>query len=518
MHAVNSSQSRTLDQAAQASGIAGFELMRRAGCAAFARIAERYQQANTLLVLAGKGNNGGDAWVVAGAARAAGWTVHLWQVAGEMDKLAGEAGDARDWAYAQGLTVQAVAESSFADREPFDKDHTIVVDGLLGTGIISAPRPDVAAAIDWCNAAKLPVVALDLPSGINADNGAAAGAVVRADLTVTFIAMKLGLLTGLGVDCVGTLILEDLNLDVARLIKQQVAAGGVAPCVVLSEPRVRLPARRPGAYKNEFGHVAVLAGDHGGGGAAILAAEAALRTGAGLVSVGTRAQHVAPLLARRPELMVRDVAGKLAAMELLERASVILVGPGLGQAAWGQQLYAAALAVVAGLDGQRAIPTVIDADALNLIAGGAKVPAHAVLTPHPGEAARLLGCSNGDVEGDRVGAVLELARRYDCVAVLKGAGTLVADSTGLGCVCPLGNPGMATAGMGDSLAGVIAGVVAQQGLTVDWVGRAVQLHAAAGDRVAARLGEASVLAGDLISELPAVLGATVASFSAEPFG
>ena len=500
--AYTSTEARRIDQAAQNAGVAGFELMRRAGMAALQRIAEQFPAADSLLVLAGKGNNGGDAYVVAGAAKAGGWTVDLWQVAGAPRDLQGEAADARDWAYERGVAARSdgFSAASLTD-DGHSKGTTVIVDGLLGTGLRAAPRDEVAQVIDAINASDLPCVALDVPSGINADNGAMPGVAVQAQLTVTFIGLKLGLLTGRGADRVGRLVLEPIGVQPERLAPE-------LGCMVLNEPVTPLPARRPGAFKNQLGHVLALGGDSGSGGAVILAAEAALRVGAGLVSVGTREGHVAAALTRCPELMVRCPAGKLDALQLLKSASVAVVGPGLGQSAWGQQLFAAAV--------ESGLPLVVDADALNLLAertASDPLPGNWVMTPHPGEAGRLLGISSRAVEADRVSAVLALVERYRCIAVLKGAGTLIA-SPGPSCaellaVCTLGNPGMASAGMGDTLAGIVAGVVAQQEMSPYWVGQAVQIHAAAGDRAAAKLGEASLLATDLIGSLPAALGAPV---------
>jgi len=515
MLAYTSAESSALDVAAQQSGVVGFELMRRAGVVAFEQLARHYPAADSLLVLAGKGNNGGDAWIVAGAAAAAGWTVRLFQFGLLAGELTGTAALARDWAGARGVDAQLgelAVELPQLSRSRLPSSHWVVVDGLLGTGLHSAPRPEIQQAIALVNAVDLPVVALDLPSGLSTDNGSVPGgypdAVIRTDLTVTFIGMKLGLLTGHGPDCAGEVVHESLALDVARLARQSGAAESAVS--VLGQHYDPLPARTRTAYKNQFGHVLVLAGDDGGGGAALLAAESTLRCGAGLVSVGTQAINVSAMLARRPELMVRAVADQASAVELAKRADTIVVGPGLGQAAWGQDLFAAAL-VAAGPE----VPLVIDADALNMLAaryaeqasgaGSFTLPAETVLTPHPGEAARLLGISTQQVEMDRIAAVTALAQRYACVVVLKGAGTLIADPSGLAFVCALGNPGMATAGMGDTLAGIVASVVAQRGVSALWVGRAVQFHAAAGDRAALRLGEASMLAADVIDELPAVL-------------
>lgn len=516
MHAYTSAESSALDAAAQNQGVTGFELMRRAGVVAFERLSERYPDADTLLILAGKGNNGGDAWIVAGAALAAGWSVSLWQIGVSPNEVAleGGAARAREWALQRGVVPQPhAATPNFPTSSECVRARTLIVDGLLGTGLRAAPRPETLAAIEWANATGLPIVALDLPSGLAADSGAVPGgwpnAVIRADMTVTFIGMKLGLLTGQGPDCAGAVTADALGVNVPRL-RQTLERELSVPfgTRVLDQPYVALPVRNRAAYKNQFGHLLVLAGDHGGGGAALLAAEAALRSGVGLVSVGTRGEHAAAMLARRPELMVQNVEGKLAAADLAARATTIVVGPGLGQSAWGQQLFAAA--VEAANEGAK---LVIDADGLNMLAAGLgpllKSEAEVVITPHSGEAARLLGCTNTEIEADRIAAVTELARRYSCVAVLKGAGTLIADSaavgSGLVSVCALGNPGMAVAGMGDTLAGIVGSLVAQQACTAQWVEQAVQLHAAAGDRVAAQLGEASLLAADVIDQIPAVL-------------
>ncbi|MEM7218091.1 MAG: NAD(P)H-hydrate dehydratase [Pseudomonadota bacterium] len=495
LRAYNAAEARALDRAAQASGIDGFELMRRAGLAALDAIAARYPQARELRLLAGKGNNGGDAYVVAGAARKTGWRVRLWQVIGDARDLTGEAAQARDWAAELGVEP----ETGTIDLGEVGSG-ALVVDGLFGTGLTRDIDGDLRDLVLRLNAQALPVVALDVPSGLDADNGAVRGTVVHADMTVTFIGQKLGLLTGQGPAVSGHTLVAELGLAPARLLP----AAGVE---VLDARAARLPARRATAYKNQFGHVVLLGGDHGGGGAIMLAAEAALRAGAGLVSVGTRAEHVQPLLTRRPEIMVRPVESRPEAAALIERASVVCVGPGLGTAGWGEQLLAAAV--------EANKPLIVDADGLNLLAqrGDLSLPSQAFLTPHPGEAARLLEISSADVERDRVAAVSALARRHAAHVVLKGAGSLVANADGLRAVCVAGNPGMASAGMGDALAGAVAALVAQRGADTAALGAAVAAHAAAGDRAAARIGEPGLLASDLIAELPAVLSGAASAAS-----
>ncbi len=265
----------------------------------------------------------------------------------------------------------------------------------------------------------------------------------------------------------------------------------------LAEAQARIPQRPRDAHKGMFGHVLCIGGGRGMGGALALCAESALRAGAGRVSAATRAEHVAVLLARRPECMVHAVDAPADIAELIASADVIAIGPGLGRDAWAQSL------LVAGLSSQR--PLVIDADALTLLASDPRpLPTGSVITPHPGEAARLLGTTTEAVQADRSGSVQALAERYGCVVVLKGEGTLVAAKGERMRVIEGGNPGMASAGMGDTLTGIVAALRAQhhEAFAAAWIGAV--LHAAAGDAVADRQGEHGLLASDLIAALPAV--------------
>jgi NAD(P)H-hydrate epimerase len=327
---------------------------------------------------------------------------------------------------------------------------------------------------------------------VDADTGNVPGVAIRADATVTFVAHKRGLFTGPALSCCGEIVLDDLKIPDAAFAD----AVADARLIDAEDVRLSLPARRADAHKGNFGHVLAIGGDAGMGGAIRLAGEAALRVGAGLVSVATRGEHVSALNAARPELMAHDVSGPQDLEALLHRSTVIAVGPGLGQRAWGHALWLSAIA-----SGK---PSVFDADALNLLALDAPaLPANAVLTPHPGEAGRLIGRDTNAVTADRFAAVRAIARKYNAVAVLKGAGTLVATPDGEVGVCPWGNPGMASGGMGDVLTGVIAGLLAQ-GLDA-WHAACcgVALHALAGD-VAARGGQAGTVAGDLFGPLRAL--------------
>jgi NAD(P)H-hydrate epimerase len=295
--------------------------------------------------------------------------------------------------------------------------------------------------------------------------------------------------TGAAADHTGAVMLADLDIPAAVFANTRADAELAAIDIV----RAWLPPRSGNAHKGTFGHVLAIGGDTGMGGAIRLCGEAALRVGAGLVSVATRSEQVGAINAARPELMARGVGGPQELETLLEHASVVALGPGLGKQAWGHALWYSAIA--AGK------PMVLDADALNLLARDAvALPSQCVLTPHPGEAARLLHSETQAVAADRFAAVRAIARRFNAVAVLKGAGTLVAAPDGEVAVCPWGNPGMASGGMGDVLTGVIAGLQAQ-GLDA-WQAAysGVALHALAGD-AAARNGQAGTLAADLFEPL-----------------
>ncbi len=432
-------QVRDLDAQLIAGGLPGLELMRRAAAAAWRSLRHGWPHAGALCVLAGGGNNAGDGYLVAALARKAGWQARVWHLA-DPTGLQGDAALAHAEALAAGVDIQ-----------PWRTDaplEGLVVDALLGTGLKGAAREPYAAAIERINASELPVVAIDLPSGLDADTGAAAGPLVRADLTITFIGLKLGLFTGKGPDHVGSLVFEPLMEEPqnpAHATAQRLAPGNL--------PRL---ARRPlNAHKGQYGHLLVIGGDEGTGGAAIMTSEAALRCGAGMLSLATRPSNVTAVLARRPEVMVAGVHSSFAVLELAKKADVLAVGPGLGQGAWGKALASAA----ATLDAVQ----VWDADALNLLAAGVVQAPRGpwVMTPHPGEAARLLEVSIKDIEADRPGSARELARRYGGVALLKGFGTLIAHPDGRMALCGEGHPAMATGGLGDILTGIIAALLGQ---------------------------------------------------------
>ncbi len=477
-------QVRRIDRAAiESLGIDGYVLMQRAAAAAFACLRTHWPQARRVLLLVGHGNNGGDALLLGVLALEAGFVVEALVLGGQGS---GDAAHARADFIAAGGVLQP-AHTGMA-LPPAD----VVVDGLFGSGLSRAVDGVARELIAQLAEAAVGVLALDVPSGLDADRGVPRGIAVRADVTLCMVAWKRGLFTAAAADHCGRRELALLDLPASL-------HAAFEPEAQLLDATLfaRLPPRRADSSKGSHGHVLVIGGDHGYGGAVQLAAGAALRTGAGLVSVATRAAQVGALNAALPEAMARGVETDAELDALLARADVLALGPGLGTGEWSRHLLARSLA--------SDMPQVVDADALNLLAQAPRaLGAASVITPHPGEAARLLGCSVAQVQEDRYAAVRELARRHACVAVLKGSGSLVAAPDGRVAVCPWGNPGLASGGTGDVLTGVIAALLAQRMPAWDAACVGVAAHARAGD-LAAREGMRGLIARDLWPLLRRVL-------------
>jgi len=479
-------QSRALDQTAiEHYGLPGFKLMQRAGHAAFATLLNHWPGLASLSLLCGSGNNGGDGFVIAGLAHQRGLAVQLLCVGDENfeRKLQGEAQEALRWCQALGVQAQAYTPDVELRGE-------VLVDAMLGTGLRGPVQGLAERAIRHCNRSSQPVLAVDIPSGLCSDTGAVLGVAVQATLTITFIGLKQGLFTHQAVDYTGQVEFDGLLVPEAVYEDVPVSAFRTQ-----AEDLAQILGKRPrSSHKGHFGHVMVIGGDHGYGGAGILAAQAALHCGAGLVSLATRSDYVAAALARQPELMAHAVNSGQDLEPLLERADILVVGPGLGRNAWGDQLLLQAL--------QCGKPLVVDADGLNLLAEkgwlrGARRD-NWILTPHPGEAARLLDDDVVSVNQDRFASVQRLQATCGGVAVLKGAGTLSCDGDALH-LCAAGNPGMAVGGMGDVLAGVIGGLWAQGLKPVDAARLGVYVHARAADRRAAQCGERGLVPGDVLA-------------------
>jgi hydroxyethylthiazole kinase-like uncharacterized protein yjeF len=453
-----------------------YVLMQRAGAAAWQLLQQHWPAARRITVLCGTGNNGGDGYVLAGLALAAGRQVRVVHLPGQGPRTELAQRACRDY-LAQGGQIELF---------PCALDQAeVLVDGLFGIGLNRPPDDAMAVLIAAINAAPAAVLALDVPSGVDAEHGSVPGAAVRAALTLQFIVPHHGLYTGDALEYVGERLLAELDVPSALITAQPAAAQSWSPALLAGYVR----PRRRNTHKGESGRVLCIGGNDGSGGAVMLAAEAALRSGAGLLQVATRTAHIAPLLARCPEAMVRAVDGAQALQPMLQAAGVVAIGPGLGQDSWSQELWLAALLA------QR--PLVIDADGLNLLAIAPRPLVAAILTPHPGEAARLLGNTSFQVQRDRLSAAAALAERFAAVVVLKGAGSVVAAPGQVPRIIAAGNPGMAVGGMGDLLTGVIAALLAQGYAPFDAATLGALLHAAAGD-AAAMDGERGLLPSDLL--------------------
>jgi NAD(P)H-hydrate epimerase len=474
---------RTLEvRAAGQLGGDTFELMRRAGRAAWRCALRNWPQAQRFVVVCGPGNNGGDGYLLARHALDGGRDVRVVHLAGHAPRSE-QARRACEEFRSRGGRIEA-----FSGALP---QSELLVDALFGIGFAGTPDPAAQALIEAMNAYRAPRLALDVPSGVDAARGAVPGGALRATRTLEFIAPKAGLRTGAALDHVGEPELADFDLP-------RTLFDGVVPQAELLLPeqlRAWLRPRLRDVHKGTFGRVLCIGGDHGSGGAITLCGDAALRSGAGLVETLTRDMHVAGLLARRPEAMARAVERAEDLAVPLAQASVVAIGPGLGQASWGRVLLKAALA--AGK------PAVIDADALNLLAARESdgALAGAILTPHPGEAARLLSTTIAEVQADRLLAARVLALNFDAVVVLKGAGTIVMAPGRTPRIIGAGNPGMAVGGMGDLLTGVIASMRAQGLDAFDAAACGALLHAAAGDAAAQAGGERGLLPSDVLPHL-----------------
>lgn len=494
-------QVRELDRIAiEEAGIPGYTLMERAGTAAFRCLQHFWPRADRVLIVCGVGNNAGDGYVLARLAKQAGLKVAVYQV-GNSDNIQGEAREALDDMLQHKIELLPI--SRFEDHASVIQGG-VVIDALLGTGLQGDVREEFAAAIHAINQSRMPVLAMDIPSGLDADSGRVLGQAVRAHTSICFLGLKQGMFTLEGPQHSGEVVFDDLQVPADVITRVRPAAARLT----LAALARHLADRPANCHKGQFGHVLVIAGDHGYAGAARMAAEAAARVGAGLVSVATRPEHVAVISGPRPELMVHGIESAADCRGLLKRllnkATVVVLGPGLGQSEWSRMLLTAAL--------DASLPMVMDADALNLLA---KDPVHRddwILTPHPGEAGRLLGSSSADIQRDRFTAVRALQQQFGGIAILKGNGSLVCAEDGLVGVCPDGNPGMASGGMGDVLSGVIAGLLAQllaqqpAGEDLQNRGRRLMIaarlglcvHGEAAD-VAAQDGQRGMLASDVLA-------------------
>ncbi len=471
---------RELDRIAiEERNIPGIDLMQRAGQAVFDTLILRWPNARNILVVCGAGNNAGDGYIVAHLAHELKLKVTVVSLT-PPDKLKNDALTAANDYLKQGVgTLNTLKD---IDIDSMD----VIVDAIFGTGLNRDVTGDYLHMIRQLNQSQVPVISVDIPSGLNADTGKIMGGAIKADCTVTFIGRKQGLHTGEAAEVCGAQVF--MGLDVPADIYEDISVN--AELVDLSQfDNIFQPRERTG-HKGHFGHVLIIGGDYGYAGAVRMCGEAAARTGAGLVSIATRPEHAYTLSVGCPELMASAVNSISDLAPLLTKASIIAVGPGLGQSKWSVALLDKVF--------DTKLPLIVDADALNLLAADPMARKNWVLTPHPGEAARLLGSTVNQIQSDRIGAAKSLQQKYGGVIVLKGSATIIASSQKIS-VCKDGNPGMATGGMGDVLTGIITGLVAQ-GQPLDIAATVgVCVHARAGDQSAMADGERGMLAMDLLA-------------------
>jgi len=513
MKIVTATQMRTLDhRTITEARVPGLVLMERAGAGAANLLQHRFGplRSKSITIFCGKGNNGGDGLVVARLLRQlhARVTVFLLSPATDLSR------DAivmyRRWLRAGGKSSTKEFRSS-EQAKPILISSDLIVDALLGTGLSATVTGAYREAIQLMNQASRPVIAIDMPSGIHADNGTVLGQAVRATATITFGLPKLGLYVGPGIDHAGTIHVVDIGIPAAYT-----DALDTRIILVTNEQVANaLPPRPTSSHKGTYGHAGILAGSVGKTGAAALAARAALRMGTGLVTVAVpssvndilEAKLLEAMTMPLPETKARTLArsGFDRVLAFMQARTAIAIGPGLST-------HPETVELIQSLMKHLDRPTVLDADALNALASRAslltecKIPP--ILTPHPGEMARLeVEATSQSVNADRIGTARRFARERGVFLVLKGARTVIARPDGLMAICPTGNPGMATAGTGDVLTGMIVGLLAQGVQSWEAACAATYLHGAAGDLAAQQLGQAGMLAGDLIAHIPYALQA-----------
>lgn len=476
--------------AIESYGMDSYLLMTRAAQDSFEVLRSAWPEARSIGVVCGAGNNAGDGYVLARLAMDAGWVVGVMAVHAP-DKLTGDARRAHEDYCARGGRVTALDVDSLPVAD-------VVVDALLGTGLSRDLNGAYLEAVRWCNRSNVPVLSLDVPSGLNAQSGFATPEAVQAEVTVTFIAAKIGLYTSDAPRHCGRVVLRDLDVPdevraryapVSRLLDDH----DLGRCLV---------PRRADAHKGQHGRVLIIGGDQSMSGAVALAGGAALRSGAGTVTVACHPDSRTAVASFMPELMCVGVRTKEELTELLAACDVVALGPGLGRGTWGQEMF--------GAVASHSLPTVVDADGLRWLATG-EVQSSAnprIFTPHPGEAAGLLSCTTADIQADRLQTASFIASRYGGATVLKGAGSVVASRQGELALCAAGNPGMATAGSGDVLTGIAAGLWAQQPdrtrREFEVLCAAVLVHARAGDAAAAA-GERGLIATDILANVRACI-------------
>jgi len=480
-------QIRNYEALAIKAGICSYSLMQRAAKAAFLLFQEQWPTVKHVMVICGGGNNGGDGYEVAALAKRAGLKVTVYYLS-EPGKLS----DAAKKAYHTACT-QRVEIVAFNEAVNFEETD-LIIDAMLGTGLKGTVKEPYAKAIALVNQAQKPVLAIDVASGLDSDLGIIHGDCVKADKTMTIIGLKQGLFTGDAANVCGEIYCNDLDISKQIFNQQETKISRVNYNALRNS---YLLPRNKASHKGDFGHAVVIGGDHGMAGAITMAAIACARTGAGLTSVATQKEHVEIILAKQAEVMAHGISTQQDLQLLLNKATVCAIGPGLGQSSWSQLLFSKVM--------EANVPLVVDADALNLLAKHPSKQDHWILTPHPGEAARLLNCTSKDIQNNRYQAVTKLQSKYGGTIVLKGSGSLICDVEQKIYVATVGNPGMASGGMGDVLTGIITGLLAQKIPLAAAAKLGVMLHGKACDDAAKEKGERGLLALDIIPYLRTLL-------------
>ena len=501
MKLYTASETRKIDNLAiKAKGISGYSLMQMAAEFTLDVILREFSPVEELIIFCSKGKNSGDGFLLGSFAKEFGLevTIVMSNTSNVLKGVSRKAFEEMKDAKVKIISTKSVEKLKVSNK-------AVIVDALIGTGLKGNLRKNIKESILALNklGVKLPVLSLDIPSGVNPDTGDADDIAVYADITATFVAQKRGCFTSLGKKFSGEIIYSDLEIP-KNLFSKITSTSYV---VDYEDSISKVVYREQDAHKGHFGNVVIVGGDRGLGGAGLLSSRAAVYSGAGLTSLVTRPEHVSASLVSCPEVMVKGVDSGQDLEEYLVNPDVIAIGPGLGQSAWSEQM----IQRVFWEAEKRDVSVIMDADALNLLTKlklSSNLPKRLILTPHPGEAARLLNTSVAVIESNRFSAAAKIQKKFNATVVLKGSGTVICHKSGgtqKWGICDSGNPGMATGGMGDVLTGIIAGLLAQ-GLTLKEAAEAgVDLHAKAADQASLEFGEAGLTSSDVINELKYLL-------------
>jgi len=509
MKVVSAQQMREIDRRAiEGYGIPGVVLMENAGLQVVRVLEQRFSPLahKKVAVIAGRGNNGGDGFVIARHLFNRRCQVKVYLL-GRRDQIRGDARTNLEIISNMGLDIREIISlEELDDLSNFD----LLIDAILGTGISSAVEGFYREVIDLMNDSHRPIISVDIPSGLSSDTGQLIGPSIKASITVTFGLPKISLLTYPAAKQVGELIVADIGLPRSLLEEEDIKVNLLTPGIV----RGYIPSREPDAHKGDFGHLLIIAGSWGKTGAAAMAGQAALRAGAGLVTLALPKSLNLTMETTIPEVMTLplpettegtiDQRAKERIYDFLDhtRIQVVVMGPGLTTHPSTSQL-------VRELVEELSLPVVLDADGINAICSylhllrGRKAPL--IMTPHPGEMARLCELSVQEIQKDRLGIAQRFAQTHKVHLVLKGAISVIADEQGVLFLNPTGNPGMATGGMGDVLTGMVGSFIAQGWPLRESVNTAVYLHGLAGDLASQDLGPMGLTARDLIDRIPLAL-------------